>query len=128
MITSCVYVTNYEIIVFSLCVIIIIISCVRESCVLVLNVNIIFLLTCAFQCHLIGRLLLFISISNFSITRLCLFVYKGKDAIKDREERLRLVREKHDEERQRKLEELKQQVISYWQNTILYSMSIIEVI
>lgn len=40
-----------------------------------------------------------------------LFVFKGKDAIKDREERLRLVREKHDEERQRKLEELKQQVI-----------------
>lgn len=41
------------------------------------------------------------------------FVYVGKEnAIKDREERLRLVREKHDEERQRKLEELKQQVIS----------------
>lgn len=40
------------------------------------------------------------------------FVYKGKEnTIKDREERLRLVREKHDEERQRKLEELKQQVI-----------------
>lgn len=40
-------------------------------------------------------------------------VYVGKEnSIKDREERLRLVREKHDEERQRKLEELKQQVIS----------------
>lgn len=39
------------------------------------------------------------------------FVYEGKEnAIKDREERLRLVREKHDEERQRKLDELKQQV------------------
>ncbi|XP_025410969.1 ensconsin-like isoform X20 [Sipha flava] len=36
----------------------------------------------------------------------------GKDAIKDREERLRLVREKHDEERQRKLEELKQQALA----------------
>lgn len=39
------------------------------------------------------------------------FVRIGKEnAIKDREERLRLVREKHDEERQRKLDELKQQV------------------
>ncbi|XP_050441373.1 ensconsin-like isoform X3 [Adelges cooleyi] len=38
---------------------------------------------------------------------------KGKEnAIKDREERLRLVREKHDEERQRKLDELKQQALA----------------
>lgn len=38
----------------------------------------------------------------------------GKEnAIKDREERLRMVREKHDEERQRKLEELKQQVMYF---------------
>lgn len=45
---------------------------------------------------------------------LLFFLSVGKEnAIKDREERLRLVREKHDEERQRKLEELKQQVISY---------------
>ncbi|XP_026820686.1 ensconsin-like isoform X9 [Rhopalosiphum maidis] len=37
----------------------------------------------------------------------------GKEnAIKDREERLRLVREKHDEERQRKLDELKQQALA----------------
>ncbi|CAI6365384.1 unnamed protein product [Macrosiphum euphorbiae] len=38
---------------------------------------------------------------------------RGKEnAIKDREERLRLVREKHDEERQRKLDELKQQALA----------------
>jgi hypothetical protein len=55
------------------------------------------------------------------------FVYKGKDAIKDREERLRLVREKHDEERQRKLEELKQQVIFYRPNSFLYPANIIEI-
>ncbi|XP_060863942.1 ensconsin isoform X15 [Metopolophium dirhodum] len=37
----------------------------------------------------------------------------GKEnAVKDREERLRLVREKHDEERQRKLDELKQQALA----------------
>ncbi|XP_050523655.1 ensconsin-like isoform X17 [Daktulosphaira vitifoliae] len=35
-----------------------------------------------------------------------------KENVKDREERLRLVREKHDEERQRKLEELKQQALA----------------
>ncbi|XP_060863932.1 MAP7 domain-containing protein 2 isoform X5 [Metopolophium dirhodum] len=38
---------------------------------------------------------------------------RGKEnAVKDREERLRLVREKHDEERQRKLDELKQQALA----------------
>lgn len=43
-----------------------------------------------------------------------IFYSEGKEnASKDHEERLRLIREKHDEERQRKLEELKQQVISY---------------
>lgn len=48
------------------------------------------------------------------------FVYEGKEnAIKDREERLRLVREKHDEERQRKLDELKQQVMTYWPDIII---------
>lgn len=42
----------------------------------------------------------------------CAFFSKGKENA-NHEERLRLIREKHDEERQRKLEELKQQVISY---------------